>query len=347
MAKKKKTTASASQTTQTTSKAQYAPMKRSTISVFTIILAVMIAVFAWKWLEAIRDGYFDAFVLRGDNVEAAVEGMTGLTLTEEEEAALLTLQQDWDAYTSSRLSDEVTITATDGTELHARYYDEGSAITVVVVQRFDLDSTDDFLPGAWLYESYGCNILLIDQRLHGQSGGSYFGFGYLEQYDLPCWLEWAQENLHTEQFILWGEGTGANTILFAAASGLLPESVTCIVAESPYASLHELAKRNIWKFYAVTAFPFLNAIEYKLAHSDAGYTIDDLDLVAALSAEADYPATIFLISEEDEYILPEWTESVYEAYAGEKTLLTGGGSHGTVYALCTEEVQSLVAAWIG
>ena len=33
-------------------------------------------------------------------------------------------------------------------------------------------SKADFLPGSWLNAQTGCNILLLDQRLHGKSGGS-------------------------------------------------------------------------------------------------------------------------------------------------------------------------------
>lgn len=218
--------------------------KRS-IFLFWFTLAALLVIFGGRWLVAITNDYFDSFVHRGSSVTEAVNNMEGLTLTEGEQAELLPLQQQWDLFTSSRLRDEVTMTASDGTELHAYLYNEQSDTTVVVIPRFDEDGTSDFLPGSWLNAQTGCNILLLDQRLHGKSGGSSFGFGYLEQQDLADWLNWAEAELGTRKFILWGEGTGANTILFAAASGLLPASVSCAVAESPYASLHELAKHGI------------------------------------------------------------------------------------------------------
>lgn len=315
--------------------------KRS-VFLFWFILVALLVIFGGRWLVAITNGYYESFVLRESSVSEAVSNMKGLSLTGAEEDTLLPLQQEWDLFTSSRLRDEVYMTASDGTELHAGLYDAGSSVALVVLPRFDDDSTADFLPGPWLYEATGCTILLPDQRLHGESGGDAFGYGYLEQQDLADWLRWAEENLGIEHFILWGEGTGANTILFAASSGLLPESVAFAVAESPYASLHEMASHSIWKWYTVPAFPFLNSIEGKLARSDAGYKIGDTDLAAALSgAECSLPV-LFLQSASDEYILPEWTQAVYNAYTGEKEVFSSGIGHGTVYAYASAELQELL-----
>ena len=315
--------------------------KRS-IFLFWFTLAALLVIFGGRWLVAITNDYFDSFVHRGSSVTEAVNNMEGLTLTEGEQAELLPLQQQWDLFTSSRLRDEVTMTASDGTELHAYLYNEQSDTTVVVIPRFDEDGTADFLPGPWLNAQTGCNILLLDQRLHGKSGGSSFGFGYLEQQDLADWLNWAEAELGTRKFILWGEGTGANTILFAAASGLLPASVSCAVAESPYASIHELAKHGIWTWYPVPAFPFLNSIEAKVNRSDAGYQMSDLELGSALrDADCTLPV-LFLQSTTDEYILPEWTQEVYNAYSGPKELISEGLDHGTVYAYGQEKIEAAI-----
>ena len=293
--------------------------KRS-IFLFWFTLAALLVIFGGRWLVAITNDYFDSFVHRGSSVTEAVNNMEGLTLTEGEQAELLPLQQQWDLFTSSRLRDEVTMTATDGTELHAYFYNEQSDTTVVVIPRFDEDGTSDFLPGSWLNAQTGCNILLLDQRLHGKSGGSSFGFGYLEQQDLADWLNWAEAELGTRKFILWGEGTGANTILFAAASGLLPASVSCAVAESPYASL-----------------------QAKVNRSDAGYRMSDLELGAALrDADCTLPV-LFLQSTTDEYILPEWTQEVYNAYSGPKELISEGLDHGTVYAYGQEKIEAAIS----
>ena len=321
-------------------------LARHSVILFWFTAVALLAIFAGRWIYAINEGYFNSFIRLDASMEQAAANMTGLDPTAAEDDQLLPLQREWDLFTSSRLRDEVTLTARDGTVLHGCLYDEGSDVTAVFLPRFYEDGTADFLPGAWLNERTGCNILLIDPRCHGESGGEYFGFGVLEQYDLADWLAWADETLGAQTFLLWGEGTGANTILHAAAGGLLPESAVFAVAESPYASLHELASTNIWKWYKVPAFPFLNVIEWTLSRSEAGYAVGDADLAALLpDSGADLPV-LFLQSAGDDYILPEWTRETYDAYPGPKEFFSGGYSHGTVYAAGREEIQTLLGGWL-
>ena len=347
--RKKKTPAPEPQTPPTQDKTAPGKERRNLAKHSTILFVVtaiaLLAIFLGRWVYAITEGYFASFVQRDASVSEAVSHMDGLEPTIGESERMLPLQQEWDLFTSSRLRDEVTVTAADGVTLHGYLYDEGSDVTVVVLPRYNQDGTADFLPGPWLWEETGCNLLLPDPRAHGGSGGDYFGFGYLEQNDLVCWLDWAEESLGEQTFLLWGEGTGANTALFAAASGLLPDSVAFLVAESPYASLHQLASTGIWNWYQVPAFPFLNTIEWKLARSDAGYTVEDANLGAALENSSASLPVLFLFSDGDAYIRPEWSEAVYDRYPGPKELVRGSGSHGTLYSEESTAITALLRQW--
>lgn len=327
-------------------KAKGKKVQSHTMIIFVVCLIAMLAIFGGRWVWAIMEEYYGAFVQRYSySVAEAVEYMEGLEWSEEEQAELLPLQQQWDLFTASRLRDEVTMTSYDGAEMHGYLYNEGSDVTVVVLQRFDQDGEDDFLAGSWLNGQTDCNILLIDQRNHGQSGGEVFSFGYYEQHDLVCWLEWCEETLGEQTFILWGEGTGANTILFAEANDLLPDSVAFAVVESCYASLHEMAKAQIMDWYTVPAFPFLNAVEFKV-NRESGFKIKDTDLSAALEGKnCDLPV-LFLESTTDTYIYPEWSMQICNLYSGEKTRISGGLSHGTVYAYMEDQVHSALTTYL-
>ena len=217
---------------------------------------------------------------------------------------------------------------------------------MIYIPRFAQDGTSDFLPGVWLSGQHGYNLLLLDQRTHGKSGGEVFSYGYFEQQDLADWLDWTQQQLGSQHLLIWGEGTGANTALFAEASGLLDDRVELIVAESPYGSLHQLASRNIFHWFTVPAFPFLYTIEWKLNHGDAGYQISDTNLQKALEGADCATPVLFLSCSEDDYILPQWTEAVTEAYSGEKQAITGGSSHGTVYIDRQQDIQEVINSYM-
>lgn len=317
---------------------------KNSVIIFWITAVVLVLLFVGRWVTAIANGYSAAFTQLDASAAAAASNMTGLTPGEAEKEELLPLQKEWDIFSSSRLRDEVTVTAADGAKLHGYFYNEGSHVTAVFLPRFYRDGTSDFLPGPYLHELTGCNILMPDPRMHGGSEGGYFTYGVTERYDIAAWLSWAEETLGEQTFILWGEGTGANTLLFAAAEGLLPDNVAFAVAESPYASLHELAKGHIWKWYSVPAVPFLAAIEAKISMS-AGFSVKDAELAAALEGSAAAVPVLFLHSEYDTYIRPEWSEAVESAYPGPQKVLHGGVTHGTVYAAEREAVCGALAAW--
>lgn len=341
--KRSNTSASRRRAAAERQKARKNVSRNSTISLVIVAVAI-VGIFLGRWIVAIGNGYYEAFVEPSSTTIAAVRNMQGLTPTAAERAELLPLEKQWDLFCAARLRDEVTCTADDGAELHGYLYNEGSDVTVVVLPRFYQDGTADFLPGSILHELTGCNLLLTDPRSQGGSGGQYFTFGITEQYDIAAWLRWADETLGKQTFILWGEATGANTILFAAANGILPQNVAFAVAESPYASLRAMAREYIWKWYSVPR-SFLYAIEGKLNASGAGFALDDIELAKALQNASPTLPVLFLTSAEDNYIRPAWSQEVIDSYAGPQAAFTGGGSHGTVIAAEAEALTSALADW--
>lgn len=93
-------------------------------------------------------------------------------------------------------------------------------------------------------------------------------------------------------------------------------------------------------------FPFLNAIEWKLSLGNAGYEISDTNLLRALEGADCATPVLFLTSLEDDYILPQWTEEVVEAYSGEKQEITGGGTHGTVYTARQQDIHEVIKGYM-
>lgn len=339
--KKKNTSASRVRKSAEKKKERQNVAKHSTI-LFWFTAIALVGIFVGRWYTAIGSGYFSSFVEIDAATPTAVSNMKGLVPTEEEKALLLPLQRQWDLYTSSRLRDEVTVTAEDGAELHAYYYDEGGDVTVIVLPRFSQDGTADFLPGVFLRELTDCNLLLPDPREHGGSAGGYFTYGVRERNDIAVWTAWADETFGPQRYILWGEGTGANTALLAAADGALPDSVAFIVAESPYESLRELANDRIWSWYSVPRI-FLLAVESKL--TKAGFTLDDVELARTLEAsETDVPV-LFLYSTEDSYIDPAWSEGVIAAYPGPAETVAGTGTHEAMYAQCRSDWETALTRW--
>lgn len=191
----------------------------------------------------------------------------------------------------------------------------------------------------------GYNVVLPDARAHGESGGDYISYGFLEQNDLADWVAWVKTQLSPNgQIILYGEGMGAETILFAASSGRLDGSVLFAIAESPYTSLGEMAEYTLGTFYRLPVKVFMPVFQYKLRRSDAGFTADDADLMGSI-AQAGLPV-IFLGGTRDDYVPYEQTQAVYEAYQGDKELITDAVRHGLVDVTCADEIERTIADYV-
>lgn len=133
--------------------------------------------------------------------------------------------------------EQVRITAHDGITLAARYYHlRDGAPLVIQFHGYRGSGIRDFCGGCTLAMELGYNVLLVDQRAHGCSGGNTMSFGILERYDCKKWAEYAVKRLGNDvKIILYGISMGAATVLMAL-SLQLPGQVAGVIADSPFSS---------------------------------------------------------------------------------------------------------------
>ena len=95
---------------------------------------------------------------------------------------------------------------------------------------------------AW--HASGFNILALDLRAHGASGGSISAAGYWERHDLSQVLNQlrVQHPHRTQHLVLFGVGLGAIT---AAATAALREDVDALVMERPFQNYRALAASTL------------------------------------------------------------------------------------------------------
>ncbi len=140
--------------------------------------------------------------------------------------------------------EQVYITSFDGTKLAARYYHlSDSAPLQIQFHGYRSAAVRDFSGGFQLAQKMGRNILVVDQRAHGKSGGSTICFGIKEKYDCLEWIKYAINRFGDIPIMLTGISMGAATVLMASELDL-PENVKCIVADCPYTSPYEIIARQ-------------------------------------------------------------------------------------------------------
>ena len=83
----------------------------------------------------------------------------------------------------------------------------------------------------------GFNLLLLDMRSQGESGGTSVGYGHIERRDLVEWCEWIVSRDADARIVLAGFSMGAAAVVEASGEADLPVQVKAILSDSAYADL--------------------------------------------------------------------------------------------------------------
>ncbi|MCD7884048.1 MAG: alpha/beta hydrolase [Lachnospiraceae bacterium] len=239
----------------------------------------------------------------------------------------------------------VEITAHDGIRLIGHLHlAESPKRTVIAVHGWRASWTGRFgLIADFLYEN-GCNVLYIEQRAHGASGGKYIGFGLLERYDVLDWIDWVNEqDFACFPIYLFGFSMGAATVLMTAGESL-PDNVHGVIADSGYTS-----PRDEWKYVAEHNmhynYKLMEKYVDKLALERIGYHADEYTSTQAMQ-ECRTPV-LFIHGTADTFVPIEMTYENYKACAAPKRLLiVPGAGHCQGYQLEPERYEEeLLRFW--
>lgn len=128
----------------------------------------------------------------------------------------------------------VSISSRDGLELKARYYHVADGAPLEIqCHGYKGNAIRDFCGNWRIAREDGRNVLLIDQRCHGNSQGRTITFGIREREDVLEWIRWANGRFGEVPILLSGVSMGAATVLMV--SGMeLPKNVKAVIADCPY-----------------------------------------------------------------------------------------------------------------
>lgn len=151
------------------------------------------------------------------------------------------------AYLDSMLKlpyEDVTVTAIDGKKLYARYYSrQDSAPVAILFHGYKSRAQRDFACGTQILLDMGYNVLLVDQRGHGESEGKVIYFGTRERYDAKTWAEYVVSRFGEDtKIFLYGISMGGATVLMASELDL-PKNVVGIIADCPFSTVSGIIKK--------------------------------------------------------------------------------------------------------
>ena len=221
--------------------------------------------------------------------------------------------------------EDVSIMSKDGCRLCGRYYDiKKDAPVMIFFHGYHGVFAWDGYGGFKVCQNNGINILMVDERAHGRSGGSAITFGIKERYDCKLWAEYAAKRFgDSTDIFLAGVSMGAASVMMASELGL-PQNVRAIVADCGYSEPAAIIKETV-KMMKLPVEPIYSLI--KLGAYIFGHF--DLEEATALKAVKQLEIPILFIHGKQDSVVPvDMCKELYENCTSRKEIvLIDGADH--------------------
>lgn len=240
--------------------------------------------------------------------------------------------------------EKIAISSDDGNRLHATLFRSyPDAPTIIFMHGYR---------SSQFWDGYGCmricrechyNLLLVEQRAHGDSACRVLTFGIRERQDCRAWADYLTERFGPEERIfLFGVSMGGATVTMAAETRL-PETVKGIIADCGYTS----PKAIICNTGKNQGFPV--GICYVLVKLGA-FLFGGFDVDSASSLEAVRHCSLpilFIHGDRDDFVPTSMCDELYEACAAPKErLYVKGAGHANSFLLDYEAYRNAVTEFI-
>lgn len=240
---------------------------------------------------------------------------------------------------------DIQIDSKHGYTIHATVIQTINAPRYVVFSHGVTETRLSSIQFAMLFEQFGYNAIIYDQRRHGNSGGKTTSFGYYEKVDLQAVVQYVKHWKGPDVEIgVHGVSMGAATaILYGGTYEHHPLSF--IVADCPFSSFSKqithIAQGDTSPYWTERAVQLANLF----IHWRDGYTLSEVSPIRVVD-KVDVPI-LFIHTLEDTFILPEMSEDLYEAAKEPKQLvLLPKGKHALGYRKNREAYRNAIADFL-
>jgi fermentation-respiration switch protein FrsA (DUF1100 family) len=238
---------------------------------------------------------------------------------------------------------EVVIQSPGGYPLFGIYFPtEGSNKTVMIVHGFTygLYGSVKYMP---MFRRRNFNILLVDLRHHGRSGGANITWGVQEKHDLAVWASWVLAQ-HGKEAVLGtlGESLGGATVLQHAA---IDPRVAFTIADCPFSSLRGLLTHVLKTDYRLPPSPLLELGEF-WCRVLAGFTFAAASPINSMDK---IQTPVLLVHGEEDALVPaEMSRELFEAKtSGVREIhLVAGAGHAEAFTRDPADYEAIVSGFI-
>lgn len=226
--------------------------------------------------------------------------------------------------------EKVSILSYDGYVLSGKYFhNKDGAPLDIIFHGYRSNSFNDCGGGFKLAWDLGHNVLLPDQRAHGESQCNIITFGVNERHDCVSWCNYAKNRFDNVKIVISGVSMGAATVLMASDLEL-PQNVKGIIADCgfsrPIDIILEVGKNM--HISPEIAAPFVSFAAKLLG----GFNINE---TSAVQAVKNSKVPILIVHGDEDRLVPvNMARKIFEACNNKKQLMiVKGAGHGLSYII--------------
>jgi hypothetical protein len=176
--------------------------------------------------------------------------------------------------------------------------------------------------------SLGVAVFSFDFAGSGKSDGDFVSLGYYEREDLSCIIAHLRSTTVVSTIALWGRSMGAATALMF---GDRDPSIACMILDSPFADLSQLAEEMVEKGreQGIVVPNFVVSVALRLIQGSVKKQANvNIKHISPIShADKCFIPALIVAGEHDDFIKKHHAEAIYDKYAGDKNLIIVEGDH--------------------
>ncbi|GFH40404.1 alpha/beta hydrolase [Lactococcus insecticola] len=184
--------------------------------------------------------------------------------------------------------------------------------TVIVVHGFN-GSKEKMTAYGMMFHKLGYNVLMPDNRAHGDSEGTLIGYGVTDKRDLIKWTNKLIKADPKTDITYFGLSMGAATVMLASGEKL-PENVHNIIEDCGYSSVWGELTYQAKEMYGLPKFPLLYEVS-AISKIRAGFSYGEAGASSVKALEHNKLPVLFIHGSADDFVP---TKMVYQNYAATK-----------------------------
>lgn len=241
--------------------------------------------------------------------------------------------------------EDLEITSNDGLKLKAKLLkaDTDTNKVLIAIHGYRSYNLKEYAYYVKFYHDLGFHILLPDNRAHGESEGTYIGFGWLDRLDCIQWIYKMKEYFNKDlQIVLHGISMGSATVLMASGEEL-PDDVKCIISDCGFTSVLDEFKHELKHIHIPSALILPTAS--LLSKKRVGYSFKEASTINQVKKSK--TPTLFIHGDQDDFVPTYMVYDLYNACAADKDLLiVEGAGHAESYLVNQELCERTIVEFM-